>query len=170
MSPTRTRRKVAPRRHTRRELLTAIGGAVAVVLVTALLIWLMRPGTSGVEGTGGLASRQPRAAWLVALTLGAVVAFTWWALRRQESWRGRLIIVLVVGWVIIGLAAALAGILWPGGLLRHTEPVPDVGDLTPTTLPAELQTSIPEQSTAPGQTTVPAGTDTVPPTPAPAAP
>jgi hypothetical protein len=149
MSPTRTRRKVAPRRHTRREVLTAIGGALAVILVTVLLIWLLRPGPTGVEGTGGLANRQPRAAWLVALTLGAVVAFTWWALRRQESWRGRLIIVLVVGWVILGLAAVLAGILWPGGLLRHTEPVPDVGDLTPTTLPPELQTSIPDLTTAP---------------------
>jgi UDP-N-acetylmuramyl pentapeptide phosphotransferase/UDP-N-acetylglucosamine-1-phosphate transferase len=170
MSSTRTRRKVVPRRHTRREVLTAIGGALAVVLGTILLIWLLRPGPSGVEGTGGLASRQPRAAWLVALTLAAVVAFTWWALRRQESWRGKLIIVLVVGWVILGLGAVLAGILWPGGLLRHTEPVPDVADLTPTTLPPGLQTTIPEQTTLPGQTTVPAGTDTNVPPPTPGAP
>jgi hypothetical protein len=157
MSPSRTRRKAVPRRRSRRELLTAIGGAVAVVLATALLIWLMRPGTPGVEGTGGLASRQPRAAWLVALTLIALVAFSWWAIRRQESWRGKFVIVLVVGWVILGLLAVLAGILWPGGLLRHTEPVPEAPDPTDVTLPPELQTTIPG-ATAPVATTAPAPT------------
>jgi hypothetical protein len=155
MSPTRTRRKAAPRRHTRREVLTAVGGALAVVLATILLIWLLRPGTSGVEGTGGIAARQPRAAWLVGLTFVALVLFTWWALRRHESWRGRFVILLVAGWVILGLGAVVAGILWPGGLLRHTEPVPQITDV-PTTLPPE-------------PTTVPPGTQTtVPPAPAPA--
>ena len=48
------------------------------------MIWLLRPGPPGVEGTGGLASRQPRAAWLVALTLVALVGFVWWAVRRQR--------------------------------------------------------------------------------------
>jgi hypothetical protein len=145
MSPTRTRRPV-PKQRSRRELLTAVGGASAVVLGTALMIWLLRPGTSGVDGTGGLASRQPRAAWLVGLTLVALIAFTWWAMRRQRSWRGRAVVVLLIGWVILLLGAVLAGILWPGGLLRHTEPAPDIGDVTTTTLPPALQ------STTPGET------------------
>jgi hypothetical protein len=158
MSPSRTRQKAVRRHRSRRELVTAIGAAAAVVLGTALLIWLLRPGTPGVEGTGGLASRQPRAAWLVGLTLVAVIAFTWWAIRRQRDWRGRIVIVLLVGWVILLLAAVLAGILWPGGLLRHTTPAPDLGDVTNTTLPPELQTTAPAGSeTTVAATTPPTG-------------
>ena len=71
MSPSRTRRPVH-RHRSRREVVTAVGGALAVVVLdTCSMIWLLRPGPPGVEGTGGLASRQPRAAWLVALTLAA---------------------------------------------------------------------------------------------------
>jgi hypothetical protein len=139
-------------------LLTAIAGAAAVVLGTALVVWLLRPGTSGVEGTGGLASRQPRAVWLVALTLLALLAFTWWALRRQRAWRGRIVVVLVIGWVVVLLVAVVAGILWPGGLLRHTQAPPDVGDLTTTTLPPELQSTAPGGTTAPAATTAPGAT------------
>jgi hypothetical protein len=140
--------------------MTAILGAAAVVLGTALIVWMLRPGTSGVEGTGGLASRQPRAAWLVGLTLLALVAFTWWALRRQRSWRGRFVVVLLTGWAILLLGAVLAGILWPGGLLRHTQAPPDLGGLTNTTLPAELQSTAPTSApvaTTPGPTTASTG-------------
>ena len=63
----------------------------------------------------------------------------------------------------------VAGIVWPGGLLRHPEPVPtvDTGELPPTSLPPELSaTTVPGATTVPAETTAPAGTDTtVPATP-----
>jgi hypothetical protein len=156
MSPSRTRRPVHKVR-SRREVLTAVGGAAAVVLGTALMIWLLRPGSPGVEGTGGLASRQPRAAWLVALTLAVTLAFGWYVLRNQRRWQGKVIVILAVGGFAILLLAALAGILWPGGLLRHTEPVPefDPDALPPTTLPPELTST-----TAPGTVTTATPTPT----------
>jgi hypothetical protein len=168
MSPTRTRRRTVPRHRTRREVLTAIGAAAAVVIGTAIMIWLLRPGPSGTEGTGGLANRQPRAAWLVALTLAALIGFTWWAVRRQRAWRGKLIIILLVGWLILGLGAVLAGILWPGGLLRHPAPAVEFNpeDFT-TTVPVDTSSTLPGETTtapAPGATTVPAGTETTVPT------
>lgn len=144
MSPSRNRKKGVHRARSRREITIAVAGAVGVVLGTLLMIWLLRPGPTGTEGTGGLMSRQPRAAWLVALTLAGLVAFTWWALRRQRRWQGKAVIVLASGWVILLLAAVLAGILWPGGLLRHTEPVPEIdpGLLSPTSLPPELDSTV----------------------------
>ncbi len=135
MSPSRTRRP-AHRHRSRREVMTAVGGAAAVVLGTALMVWLLRPGTAGAEGTGGLASRQPRAAWLVGLTLIALIIFVWWAWRRERDWRGRGVLILLGGGVVLLLAAVLAGILWPGGLLRHTEAIPTSATpptVTPTT-------------------------------------
>src|SRR5262245_22542506 len=124
MSPkTATRRKQpVPKMRERREVMIAVGGAVAIVAGTILLIWLMRPGAAGTEGTGGILNRQPRASWLVGVTLVAAIAFLWWALSKQRDWRGKFIILFLGGWVLLGLAALLAGILWPGGLLRHTTP------------------------------------------------
>jgi len=110
MSPSRTRRPVH-RHRSRRELWQAIGGAVAVVLGTALLVWLLRPGTAGVEGTGGLASRQPRASWLVALTLAAGIAFCWYVWRHPRRWHGRYVAVLTGGCFAILLLAVVAGIV-----------------------------------------------------------
>jgi hypothetical protein len=158
MSPSRTRRPVHKVR-SRREVLTAVGGAAAVVLGTALMVWLLRPGTAGVEGTGGLASRQPRAAWLVGLTLVATLAFGWYVLRNQRRWQGKVIVILAVGGFAILLLAVLAGILWPGGLLRHTEPVPELDPETcpPTTLPPELTST-----TLPGTATTVAPIPTIP--------
>jgi len=153
MSPSRTRRPVH-RHRSRREVITAVGGAAAVVLGTALMVWLLRPGTPGAEGTGGLASRQPRAAWLVGLTLIAFVLFLWWALRRERDWRGRGVIILIGGGVVLLLAAVLAGILWPGGLLRHTEATPSAPP------PAASETS----STAPTTPTTGATPTTATPT------
>ena len=173
MSPSRTRRPVH-RHRSRRELWQAIGGAVAVVLGTALLVWLLRPGTAGVEGTGGLASRQPRASWLVALTLAAGIAFCWYVWRHPRRWHGRYVAVLTGGCFAILLLAVVAGIVWPGGLLRHPEPVPTVdnSDLAPTSLPPDLgATTVPGETIAPVETTAPAGTETTvaaPPTTAPA--
>jgi hypothetical protein len=62
------------RHRSRRELFTAIGGAVGVVVVTAIMVWLLRPGPSGTQGTGGLGNPQPRATWLVVHTVVAARA------------------------------------------------------------------------------------------------
>lgn len=162
MSTSRNRRarsRSGARRHgqplpplrSRREVVTAVLGAVAVVAGTILMVWLLRPGTAGVPGTGGLASRQPRATWLVVLTIGALVALTWWTLRRQRDWRGKVIVLLFGGWVLVLVAAAVAGALWPGGLLRHTPETPAPLDL------AELEdlpsTTLPGATSAPGEVT-----------------
>jgi hypothetical protein len=157
MSPARTRRQPVPKHRDRRELLIAIGSAAAVVLGTALMVWLLRPGPPGTEGTGGLANRQPRAAWLVGLTIVALVLFAVWAIRQQRRWQDRTVIALLVGSLVIVLLAVLAGFVWPGGLLRHTTPVPEVdpGDLSTTTLPPELTTTVPGETTVPPTTPAP---------------
>jgi len=134
MSPSRTRRPMH-RHRSRRELFTAIGGAVGVVVVTAIMVWLLRPGPSGTEGTGGIANRQPRASWLVAITIVSLLGLAWWAIRRQRRWTGRVVVVLFAGGFIILLAAVLAGFLWPGGLLRHPPPAPP-------TVPAATETTV----------------------------
>jgi hypothetical protein len=168
MSPSRTRRRAVPKHRDRREVTTAVVTAAAVVLGTAVMIWLLRPGPPGTEGTGGIANRQPRAAWLVALTIAALLAFGWWALSRPRR-RPSTTVVLIVGALVILLLAVLAGFLWPGGLLRHTEPLPeiDTGDVTSTTLPMEL-----DATTVPGATTGTVSTEATvtptTPTPAPA--
>ena len=137
MSPAKSRRKQpVPKVRDRREVLIAVGASAAVVLGTLLMIWLMRPGPSGTEGTGGILNRQPRAAWLVGIMLVAAIGFLWWAFSKQRDWRGKFIIIFLGGWFVLGLAGVLAGILWPGGLLRHTEPAPtleDLEELTPST-------------------------------------
>ena len=66
---------------------SAIGGAVAVVLGTALLVWLLRPGTAGVAGhrrSGQPPARAPRGS--SASTLAAGIAFCWYVWRHPRRW------------------------------------------------------------------------------------
>jgi cytochrome bd-type quinol oxidase subunit 2 len=124
----------APR--TRRELSIAIGVAAGIVGGSALMIWLLRP--------GGLADRQPRSSWLVALSLIAAIAAVWTILRRAED-RG-INLPLWLGGSLAGIlvVAIVVGIVWPSGLLRHTPPA--------ITVPAETTTQ-PTATTAAGATT-----------------
>jgi hypothetical protein len=134
----------------RQEVLTAVGGAVAVVLGTALLIWLMRPGDSTVPGTGGLAHRQPRATWLVVFAIAGLVAVVVYALRsrRIRNWR----VAVAIGVVIVLVLTVIVGTVWPGGLLRKYQAleVPPEISLPPSTPPAG-----PDSTTAPAGTTAP---------------
>jgi hypothetical protein len=135
---------------------TAVLGAVGVVVFTALAIWFLRPG-SGQPGTGGLAHRQPRATWLVAVSLLAVIVGVIVVLRsRRLRRRAKALLPTIVAVVL--LVAIVVGIAWPGGLLRH--PVqfaaPPV-DTTPSS--AATPTSAPA-TTAPAGTTAPATTAT----------
>ncbi|MGQ0824718.1 MAG: hypothetical protein ACT4OX_06795 [Actinomycetota bacterium] len=129
MSPRKPPTRASARRHpvhklrSRRETATAVIGAVAVVVVSAALVWLLRPGAAGTQGSGGLANRQPRAAWLVVLVLAALVWLVPWALRRQRRWVDHRRRVLAAGVAGIGGLAVLAGFFWPGGLLRHPAPL-----------------------------------------------
>ena len=130
MSPARSRRTAgAPPPRAAREVVTGRSGAASPSSSrTALMIWLLRPGPPGIEGTGGLVNRQPRATWLVAssrsrgrrrLSPGASCD----GQRRRRSPRaGRSSPIALRA--VAGRSRSIAGIVWPGGLLRHTEPVP----------------------------------------------
>jgi hypothetical protein len=164
MTPSRTRKPVTSTRPTSEVVLAALAAA-GVVLGTALLVWLLRPGPPGSFGTGGLAARQPRAALLVALTIAAVGLTVWWILRRRRAGRvsNRAALIGTVAVMLVG--AVVAGFVWPGGLLRKyetfevpdftetpdiTEP-PDVTESTaPAPTPAPPTTAAPTPTTSPG--------------------
>jgi hypothetical protein len=120
VSPSRARSRRAPQRrhYSRKDITIAVLGALAVVVGTALAIWMLRPGDAVTPGTGGLAHRQPRAVWLVVgafvfVIVGIVLIRRSPQSRRRESW----LVPAVVGVAILG--AVVAGFLWPSGLLRH---------------------------------------------------
>lgn len=138
MSPARSRRTPVPHRRSRREISVAAGVAAGVVLGTALLIWLLRPGPAGTVGTGGMMNRQPRASALViaALVLGAGAA--WWILRVSRRARGHEKVALSIALGAVLVAAIVVGITWPGGLLRHDVAPPK--PITPTTTPSSQPT------------------------------
>ncbi len=130
------RRQVVPIGPSTRDKAIAYLGALGVVLATALIVWLLRPGDPDPYGlTGGMANRQPRVTWLVVLSFAAVVgAFVTLhrvargKYRRHRAWVGVVVLALAVG----------AGFAWPGGLLRKG-PVPI--DLPPiATLPSTVAT------------------------------
>jgi hypothetical protein len=119
MSPSRTRRPL-PRARSRREIVTAVVVCAGIVLGTVLIVWLLRPADPAVPGSGGLMTRQPRASLLLVLTGIAVITAVAVIMRRRGhrrrlDWRGTAAIVVVV--LIVG--AILAGVFWPGGLVRH---------------------------------------------------
>jgi hypothetical protein len=136
MSPNRRRHTAGTRRRDRVELAKAIAVAAGIVGVTALLVWLMRPGPSGVPATGGLMNRQPRSSWLVGSALVLAGAATWWILAGSRRARRHARVALPSTLGAIAVAAVVAGFLWPGGLVRHAvapQPVPTTTSTTATT-------------------------------------
>ena len=161
-------RYTVPQRRPRGELLKTVGGVAAVVVGTLVMVWLLRPGTG--SASGGLVSRQPRAAWLIVLTASAALAAVSW-LRRTRSRRiaARPVAALVAAMALVAVAAVAAGAMWPGGLLRHTPGGPPAPRFeTETTLPAATSapaanTTTPQSgSTVPAETTTPGAETTVP--------
>jgi len=138
MSPARSKRQAAlPHKRDRADILRAVAVSAAIVLVTALLVWLLRPGPPGVPATGGLMNRQPRASWLVGMAIGIAAGATWWILMRSSRRtraRAKVILPIVLGAILVG--TVVVGFVWPGGLLRHDvappKPTPAPTTTTPT--------------------------------------
>jgi hypothetical protein len=157
MSKAKGRKKAVPKRRDRRELMLAVGGAAAVVVLTLLAIWGLRPGDNFDGSDGGILSRQPRVSWL---TLGCVVAlgaFVYYAMQGKPKDSNRKRTILACGSVGILLIAGVLGFFWPGGLLHTYTPVPDLSDQLPTdtTVALPIETTTPA-SVDPNATTVPA--------------
>ncbi|MDQ1476196.1 MAG: hypothetical protein QOE62_1425 [Actinomycetota bacterium] len=167
MSPSRTRPQFVPARP-RSELYTAIAVAVGIVVGTALVVWLIRPGTPGVPGSGGLFNRQPRMTMLVILTAVVLVGTVSYLLRgrrrpRRLGTRGSI----AVGSAAAIVFAVLAGFFWPDGVIRHWPKQPKISNTPPITNPATVPATTP--TTVRGSsTTVKPGT-TAPSTPTTAA-
>jgi multisubunit Na+/H+ antiporter MnhB subunit len=135
MSPSKSRQQFVPSRP-RAEVFTAVAVAVGIIVTTALLIWLIRPGTAGVPGRGGLFSRQPRATILFLATLGALGAVIAYVTRRRKSFRLGTRGAIGVGAAGVVVLALAAMIFWPGGIVRHWPRQPKVTTpLTPTSAP-----------------------------------
>jgi len=137
MSPARSRRTPIPHRRSRADIVQAVGVAAGIVLVTAALVWLLRPGAPGSIGAGGLMNRQPRVGALVAIALILAVVVTWWILRVSRKAQGHELVVLPIALGVVLVAAIVLGFTWPGGLLRHYFSIPKpIPPPTSTTLPA----------------------------------
>jgi hypothetical protein len=134
MSPARSKRTAIPHRRSRAEIVRAASVATGIVVVTALLIWLMRPGPAGTVGTGGFMNRQPRSSAVVIGTLLLAAAVAWFVLRISRRARGHEKVVLPIALGVVLLAAVVVGFTWPGGLLRHGVAPPKLVT-TPTSQP-----------------------------------
>ena len=142
MSPARSKRQAPiPHRRSRADIVKAVAVAAGIVLGTALLVWLMRPGPAGIPATGGLINRQPRSSWLVGVALGVAGLATWLAFRSRRT-RNRLKVVLPIELGVVTILAVVGGFMWPGGLLRHdVAPKPAPTTSTTTTKPGKAATT-----------------------------
>jgi hypothetical protein len=118
----------------------AIAVAVGIVIGTALLIWLMRPGATGTTGTGGLFTRQPRLTLLVVVTLLAIGGVIWYVLSRHKRWRFGEWGTIAIASAVVVVIAVIVGIIWPGGIVKHYTSFPKVTP-TPATTPATTPTT-----------------------------
>jgi cytochrome bd-type quinol oxidase subunit 2 len=155
----RLRNQAAPVTHTRSEWVLAVVGSAAVVLVTVVLIWAMRPGSpnSFTAGKGGLIHRQPRVS-LMLLATAAVMAIVAWLILRPESkvkQQRRAALLSVVG-VVVAAVAVFA--IWHNTLVHdYAVPPPDT-TIPPTSVPSI--TTVPTITTTPTPSTTAAHTST----------
>jgi hypothetical protein len=155
MSPSRGRGQYVPLRP-RSEVYTAIAVAAAIVIGTALLIWLMRPGAPGQTGTGGLFARQPRLTLLGFVTLLAIGGVVYYVLSRRRQWRFGRRVTVAIGVGIVIVLAVVVGIVWPGGVVKHYTSfsnAPVVPETTPSTTHTTTTTPATSPSTAAPPTT-----------------
>jgi magnesium-transporting ATPase (P-type) len=154
-SPGKTRPQFVPARP-RAEVFTAIAVGAAIVLGTLALIWLMRPGPQGIPGKGGLFSRQARFTMLLILTLAALGFMVSFFLRRRHPGRLGTNGSIAAGSAVIVVLAVVAGIFWPGGLIRHWPKQPKIAtpDTNPVTTVTPATTAKPGTTVKPGSTTI----------------
>jgi peptidoglycan biosynthesis protein MviN/MurJ (putative lipid II flippase) len=158
MSPSKTRTKFVPARP-RSEVLAAVAVSASIIVGTALLIWLLRPGQPGVPGGGGLLSRQPRVTILVVVTAVALATVVVRVLRgrRRSARLGERGAILVGSGVVIAAAVALS-VFWPGGVVRHwprqpkLAPTPTTNSIPASSAPASASTTAASSTSAAGST------------------
>lgn len=151
----------------RTEIIVAVIVAVGIALVTAILVWALRPGSPGSRGEGGIMTRQPRV-FLWLFIFGAILAWAiYWVLNRRFERVSRNTAVAIAA-VIVVAAAVITAFFWPGGFLRNY-PSFDIPDSPPITEPPETTTpgSTTVGSTTPGTTSASTTPPTSPPTTAP---
>lgn len=154
----RLRNQSAPTTRTRRELVTAIGGATGVVLSTAVLVWAMRPGNF-TAGTGGIIHRQPRVSlWLAATAIGLATAV--WMVRRPDAKFRQPVRVLALSAGGVVVVAIVVMATWHKNLLRTYTPPPTLPPITTTTAPKVATTTTAARTGT--STTTPGATTTAP--------
>ncbi|HEX4490468.1 MAG TPA: hypothetical protein VH914_04595 [Acidimicrobiia bacterium] len=141
----------APR--TRRELTIAVGVAAGIVVGTAIMVWLLRP--------GGMADRQPRSSWVIGLALLAAIVAVWLVVSNAD--RRDLNAPVWIGGSLAGILvlAIVIGLVWPHGLLRHT-PTPITAPPTQTTQPTSSTTPTASTTAPTGSTATPGASTTQP--------
>jgi len=149
---TRGRQQFVPARP-RAEVLTAVAVSATIVIGTALLVWLMRPGQVGVPGGGGLLNRQPRMTMLVVLTAAIIGGWALYVVRRRRPPRFGTQGSIAIGSAITVVLAVVAGIFWPGGVIRHWPKQPKVADVPATSVPSSAPTTAKTGTTAKSGTT-----------------
>lgn len=168
----RIRRTATPIGPTRRERTIAYLGAAGVVAFTAVTVWALRPGgpqagNPGQPLTGGIANRQPKATWLLVLTVAALIGAVVWAVRRRADGGGSQRTWLVGASLIVLIVASTAGFLWPGGLVFHFDPPPTLDlptptSATPTSATPVGPTSVPTDSSTPTDPSTPSDSSAAP--------
>ena len=151
------RRKQTARIRPRSEVIVAVLVGVGIVAATALLIWLMRPkSTAGTPGTGGLFTRQPRFILLLVLAvivMTSVIAYLQRGKRRPKNMKPSASFSIAT--VVVVALAVVAGIFWPGGLVRHWRAQPKA-EPTDNTTPATSEATTPPTTAPKSNTTQPA--------------
>ena len=138
MSPSRTRKPVV-RSRPRSDMLIAVAVGAAIVLGTVLLVWLLRPGGQGEQGSGGLFARQPRATLFVLVTAAVLGGAIWWILRHRLRRIGPTVAIVLSCVVVLG-GAAVAAALWPGGVIHHWTQAPNIPASPPPAAPTTATT------------------------------
>lgn len=157
MSPSTKPRKPVGLGRDRTEVVVAVLVGVGIALLTALLVWALRPGPPGTRGTGGIMTRQPRVfLWLFLFGALLAIAIYWVLNGRRRPERVSKGTAVAIAAVIVVAAAVVAAIFWPGGFLR-TYPSFKIPPTPPVTEPTTPESTTPGSTTpgssSPGTTT-----------------